>query len=205
MLEERLHILLVEDNPGDVHLFRAMLAEAGRGRFRIAHRGTLAEALGYPASEPLDVALLDLGLPDAAGLEALHRFQKARPALAVVVLTGADDDEKAMAAIAAGAQDYLVKGKVDGELLVRSIRYSRERKRAAEEKERLVRELEDALARVKTLRGLLPICAGCKKVRDDKGYWNEIEVYVRAHSEASFTHGLCPDCVARLYPGIQMP
>jgi PAS domain S-box-containing protein len=75
-----------------------------------------------------------------------------------------------------------------------------ERVRAEEERERLIQELQDALAQVKTLSGLLPICANCKKIRDDGGYWHEVEVYVRDHSEADFTHGLCPKCIKELYP-----
>jgi hypothetical protein len=62
------------------------------------------------------------------------------------------------------------------------------------------RELQEALERVRTLRGLLPICANCKKVRDDEGYWNEVEVYVRDHSEVEFSHSICPDCMRQLYP-----
>lgn len=62
-------------------------------------------------------------------------------------------------------------------------------------------ELREALAQVKTLRGLFPICSGCKRIRDDHGYWNQIEVYIRDHSEAEFSHSICPDCVERLYPG----
>jgi PleD family two-component response regulator len=73
------------------------------------------------------------------------------------------------------------------------------RKKAEEEREKLIRELRQALAEVKTLSGLLPICASCKKIRDDKGYWNQIEVYIRDHSEAEFSHGLCPDCAKKLY------
>jgi len=64
----------------------------------------------------------------------------------------------------------------------------------------LARRVDEALARVKVLSGLLPICSSCKNVRDDKGYWNQIESYVATHSEAEFTHGICPDCAARLYP-----
>jgi CheY-like chemotaxis protein len=75
-----------------------------------------------------------------------------------------------------------------------------QRKKAEEEREKLIRELQQALTAVKTLSGLLPICASCKKIRDDKGYWNQIEVYIRAHSQAEFSHGLCPDCAKRLYP-----
>jgi PAS domain S-box-containing protein len=76
-----------------------------------------------------------------------------------------------------------------------------ERKRAEEEREKLVRDLQKALSEVKMLKGILPICASCKKIRDDKGYWNQVEVYIRDHSEAEFSHGICPECKEKLYPG----
>ena len=75
-----------------------------------------------------------------------------------------------------------------------------ERKRSEEERSRLILELQESLARVRTLSGLLPICASCKKIRDDKGYWNQIETYIKDRSEAEFTHGICPECAQRLYP-----
>ena len=75
-----------------------------------------------------------------------------------------------------------------------------ERKRIEEEKERLILELQNALAQVKKLSGFIPICASCKKVRDDKGYWRQVEEYVSDHSEALFSHGICPDCMKKLYP-----
>jgi methyl-accepting chemotaxis protein len=75
-----------------------------------------------------------------------------------------------------------------------------ERKRVEEEREKLIKDLQEALASVKQLSGLLPICSSCKKVRDDKGYWNQIEVYIRDHSETEFTHGICPECFKKLYP-----
>ena len=74
------------------------------------------------------------------------------------------------------------------------------RKKTQEEKEKIIAELQEAMAQVKTLRGLLPICARCKKIRDDKGYWNQIEIYIAEHSEATFTHGICPECKKELYP-----
>ncbi|MBI4974457.1 MAG: PAS domain-containing protein [Candidatus Omnitrophica bacterium] len=74
-----------------------------------------------------------------------------------------------------------------------------QRKLAEEEREKIILELKDAIAKVKQLSGMLPICAGCKKIRDDKGYWNQIEIYIRDHSEAEFTHGLCPDCARKAY------
>ena len=79
-----------------------------------------------------------------------------------------------------------------------------ERKRTEEEKEKLILHLQKALAEVKQLSGLLPICASCKKIRDDKGYWSQIETYIRDRSEAEFTHGICPDCFKKLYPDIEI-
>jgi PAS domain S-box-containing protein len=76
------------------------------------------------------------------------------------------------------------------------------RKQAEEERERLVRELQEALASVKTLRGMLPICSSCKKIRDDAGYWTQVESYIMLHTDAHFSHGLCPECAKELYPGI---
>jgi hypothetical protein len=73
-------------------------------------------------------------------------------------------------------------------------------KQADEEKSKTISELRKALVRVKTLSGLLPICASCKKVRDDQGYWNQIEAYIEAYSEAQFSHGICPECAEKLYP-----
>ena len=79
-----------------------------------------------------------------------------------------------------------------------------QRKRQDAERLQLIQELTEALARVKTLSGLLPICASCKKIRDDKGYWQQVETYIRQRSEADFTHGICPDCAERLYPEFKM-
>jgi len=79
-----------------------------------------------------------------------------------------------------------------------------ERKHAEEEKDRLLNELKDALSKVKTLSGLLPICSYCKNVRDDKGYYHQIESYIRDHSEASFSHGICPACAKEQFPELDL-
>ena len=71
------------------------------------------------------------------------------------------------------------------------------------EREELIRELREALANIKTLRGLIPICAHCKKIRDDKGYWQQVETYLRQHSEVEFSHGLCPECMKAFFPGVE--
>jgi PAS domain S-box-containing protein len=79
-----------------------------------------------------------------------------------------------------------------------------ERKRAEEERELLITELQKALSEVKTLTGLLPMCASCKRVRDDGGYWNQIEAYFKTRSDVQFSHGLCPECITKLYPGMDI-
>jgi Na+/melibiose symporter-like transporter len=79
-----------------------------------------------------------------------------------------------------------------------------ERKRSQIEKDHLIVELKEALRKIKTLSGFLPICATCKKIRDDKGYWNQIESYIETHSEAEFSHSICPDCAKKFYPDIDI-
>ena len=75
-------------------------------------------------------------------------------------------------------------------------------KEGKRQRENMISRLQEALAKVKTLKGLLPICASCKKIRDDKGYWKQLETYLKEHSDASFTHGLCPECLNKLYPEV---
>lgn len=75
-----------------------------------------------------------------------------------------------------------------------------ERRKAEVEKEQIILQLQEALNRVNTLSGLLPICAACKKIRDDDGYWHQVEEYIMDHSEVDFSHGICPDCIRKLYP-----
>jgi len=94
-------------------------------------------------------------------------------------------------------QPYIVNGKVAGFIGV--ARDITRRINLEEGQKKLIGKLQDALARIRTLRGLLPICSSCKKIRDDKGYWNQIEAYVSDHSEAEFSHSICPDCIKKLY------
>lgn len=91
------------------------------------------------------------------------------------------------------------------ELLYSIVHDIGERKKMEEEKEKLINELRDALAKVRTLSGLLPICSSCKKIRNDKGYWTQIESYILEHSGAEFSHGICPECIKKLYPEYSQP
>jgi PAS domain S-box-containing protein len=138
--------LLVEDNPADARLIREMLKESPAGTFQFQHVGRLDSALERLRQETFDVVLLDLGLPDSQGMETLTRAQEASGGAPIVVLTGLDDERFALEAMRAGAQDYLVKGGFDSELLLRTIRYAVQRKRAEEEVRRLNAELEQRVA-----------------------------------------------------------
>lgn len=127
MRELDLSLLLVEDNPGDARLFREMLADGRPHRITLTHVQTLAEAETFLASSRADMIMLDLGLPDAQGAEAVRRAHAASPHVPLVVLTGSDDEELAGQALHAGAQDYLIKGQLDSRGLIRALRYAVER------------------------------------------------------------------------------
>jgi diguanylate cyclase (GGDEF)-like protein/PAS domain S-box-containing protein len=121
-------VLLIEDNPGDARLLREMLKEEGSNHIHLTHVGCLSDGEKHLAQHAVDVVLLDLGLPDAQGLEAVRRAQSAAPHVALVVLTGRDDESLAMQVLQEGAQDYLVKGQIETRGLLRALRYAIERK-----------------------------------------------------------------------------
>lgn len=149
-----LRVLLVEDDDGDAILFEDMLSLADLD-VAVARERTVAAA---EARLPGDVTcvVLDLGLPDADGLAALHRLREAAPGVPMLVLTGLSDTARGLEAVAAGAQDYLVKGRVDGELLARSIRYAVERQRAESVQAQLTAASLAAEENARLERGLLP-------------------------------------------------
>ncbi len=162
--EKRIGVLLVEDDDGDARLVEDALAEV-LPRAHIVRARTLAEAIAA-LSLAIDCALLDLGLPDASGLEAVARLRSHTPAPPLIVLTGLADEAAGVTAVQAGAQDYLLKGNVDGHRLARSIRYSIGR-RQAEEAERKLLLAEAQAHEVNRLeRGLAP-----KPLLEDASVW----------------------------------
>lgn len=136
MNETPTHVLIVEDNPGDARLIEESLREA-RGAFVVEHADRLAHALERLRDGGVDVVLLDLSLPDASGLETFRRASEHAGEAAIIVLTGLDDEQMAVAAVNAGAQDYLPKSRIDGDVLGRSITYSIERHRLVTELRKL--------------------------------------------------------------------
>jgi PAS domain S-box-containing protein len=145
-MNERFCILLIEDNPADVDLIREMLSNSDPMIFQIESTASLSEALTRLKENGIDLILLDLGLPDSFGLETFHNIHKAAPHIPVIILTGHDDRETGRAAVREGAQDYLIKGQIGGNLLARASLYAVERKqseislRQAEEKYRSIFE-----------------------------------------------------------------
>lgn len=188
-----IRVLVVEDNPTDVRLLRQLLTDTGAVQFDLTHAERLSQALEYLKDRVFDVVLLALGLPDTRGLDGVVRILEIADATPIVVLTLLNDERVGLRAVQKGAQDYLIKGEYSGKLLLRAMRHAIERNT-------LRRELEEALAEIKTLKGLLPICGGCKKMRRDKGYWSEVEAYFAKPSGAQFNHRGCPVCAPKFYP-----
>ena len=125
-------VLLIEDNAGDARLMREYLADAAGASFQIEHVITLTQGLERLAAGGVDVVLLDLSLPDSPMPDTFRRVHEAAPSVPIIVMSGLDDEKFAMQTVQEGAQDYLVKGHVDTRLLVHSMRYAIERKRAEE-------------------------------------------------------------------------
>jgi len=153
---DRLRLLLVEDDEGDAFLVSELL-RAEDPSIVVRHVRSLGEAVQALASDPPDCVLLDLGLPDASGLDALERLRAVHPGVAQLVLTGDRDVQRGVDAVAAGAQDYLIKGNVDGEDLRRAVLYAVERRQADDVRGRLQAAEMLAEEAMRLERGLLPV------------------------------------------------
>ena len=204
--EER-RILVVDDHPYNLRVLTNTLNEAGYQTL-IANSGD--RALYQIANQPPDLILLDVMMPGIDGFETCRRL-KANPDTApipVIFMTALGDIDNKIMGFEVGAVDYITKPfqikevlvRVNTHLTIARLQRQLEVKNAQLQKKN--DELEAALGMVKQLSGMLPICANCKKIRDDEGYWKDVAVYVRDHSEAEFTHGICPDCIEVLYPGL---
>jgi AmiR/NasT family two-component response regulator len=196
----RVQVLIVDDDFLVVEAVQEILERLGYAVVGKAANGR--QAVEDTRTLRPDVVLMDIKMPEMDGLEAAQQIQDCCPT-PVVLLTAHETQELVEQASAAGVGAYLMKPPQAREV-ARAITIALARFSDLMELRRLNAELQDALAQVKTLSGLLPICASCKKVRDDRGYWHQVEVYIRDHSEAKFSHGICPDCAKSLYPGIEL-
>jgi DNA-binding NtrC family response regulator len=202
-MEQKLRILHLEDSGNDAELIRENLADGGID-CEIALVETREDFVAAIERGGFDLILADYKLPLFDGLSALAIRQEQCPDVPFVFVSGQIGEERAIESLKSGATDYVIKDKLSRLVpaVNRALAEAKERtrrKQAEEDREKLVHELQEALARVKTLSGMLPICASCKKIRDDKGYWSQIESYISTHSDAEFTHGMCPDCEKKAY------
>jgi len=167
-----------------------------QGRF-LDVNDAYCQLIGYSRDELLTMRISDV--------ETVERLEETAQHIQRIMETGGSRFETRHRGKDGGIIDIEVSvnyTKIGSGRLYVFLRNITERKRMEEEREKLIRELQDALANIKTLRGLLPICSYCKKIRDDKGYWNRIESYIQDHSGAEFTHGMCPECWKKHYPDL---
>src|SRR6202166_3093600 len=129
MKERALHVLLVEDNAGDVRLLREMFSKEKPGSFELTHLIRMSEAEIHLAKGGVDIVLLDMGLPDGHGLDTVRRAHAAAPGVPLIILTGLDDEALAPEAMMHGAQDYMIKGQIESRALPRALRHAIERHR----------------------------------------------------------------------------
>ena len=206
-------ILIIDDSVDNRMLFKYILENAGYTDVLTA--GSALDAfkiLGMEnpseADSVVDLILMDIMMPEMDGIEACRQIKSVERLrdIPIIMVTARTEEKDIEDAFSVGAMDYITKPLRGIELLVRSrsaLNLKKEidhRKNREQELLNLNRELKNSIETIKTLRGLIPICANCKKIRDDKGYWNQIETYIQKHSEAEFSHGICPECARKLYP-----
>ena len=199
-------ILVADDDPDVLLLFSTLLEDEG---YEVYEATTGKGCLDAAQSHHPYLVLLDVVLPDMTGVEVCRQI-KTEPELRgtfVILVSGArvSSDHQAEG-LDVGADGYMVKGVTNREFLARiqalvRIKRAEDALREREKEQRkLISELEKALAEIRTLKGLIPICASCKKIRDDEGFWHQLEVYIGKHTDAVFSHGICPECAEELYP-----
>jgi PleD family two-component response regulator len=191
-------IMIVDDIARNIQVLASVLDKAGY-RVAAAANGRQALAMIEPLSP--DLVLLDIMMPEIDGFEVCRRI-KASAAIShipVILLTARTDAEDVLTGFRAGAVDYITKPFNTKELLAR-VRTHVLLKKARDTNGQLIADLQEALAHVRTLSGLIPVCPDCKKVRTDKGFWQQVEDFVSTQCNAAFSHGICPECLIKHYP-----
>ena len=204
-LPAQLKLLVIDDDDiARMNVERMLGKSDAEGRdYRFVMTRSKAEGLAALQAEQFDCLLLDFRLPDGDGLELLAEAAATHLRLPpTVLMTTLNDRQTALKALSLGAQDYLVKGEFTQAMLVRAIQYGIQRDQLVQERDRLLRELQAAIENIKTLKGLLPVCSSCKKIRDDSGYWDAVDSYIVKHGLATVSHSLCPTCIRQMYPGM---
>ncbi|HEU4506121.1 MAG TPA: response regulator [Nitrospira sp.] len=207
-------ILIVDDSPDQQALLRSILGKAGHADVLSADSARDAARVlnldGESTAEKIDLILMDVLMPEQDGVETCRQIKRCAHLedIPVIMVTAKSDLSNLQDAFAAGAMDFISKPVNSIELLARVssallLKQEMDRRKNRElELRRSNEELQKALKEVKVLRGLIPMCASCKKIRNDGGFWQQLEEYLGEHSEAEFSHGLCQPCIKKLYPGV---
>lgn len=222
--ERKFTILIIDDHDEFRRMLERLLVQNG---YDVISASGVTEGVNLFLRNTTDLVITDIQMPGKNGVELLQEIKSIDEDVDVLVLTGHSDENTAISCLKLGAFDYLLKPLDNTELLLLAVARAIDkklleefikqqkadlsklnlelvtevklRKEAEEEKDEIIEELKNALAQVKKLQGLLPICSSCKKVRDDQGYWNEIEHYIEEHSDAQFSHGICETCAEKMY------
>jgi sigma-B regulation protein RsbU (phosphoserine phosphatase) len=194
-----MRILIAEDDFTSRMLLAGVLTKGGHEVTETVDGVDACRVMLLPDAPGL--AIIDWMMPGLDGLEVVRRIRALktdRPPY-IILLTTRSGKPDIATGLNTGADDYLVKPFDAGELHAR-IEVGRRMVEMQDSLAARIGELRQALEQIKTLRGILPICMHCKKIRDDRGYWNQVETYIRDHTDAEFSHGICPECKVRLYP-----
>ncbi len=197
MSGEKQKILIVDDTPANIQILNETLKDDYEIYFAMNGKDALQNAQTLIP----DLVLLDIMMPGMDGYEVcgvLKRNSLLKD-IPVIFITALNQENHETRGLGLGAIDYITKP-FNPEIIKLRVNNHLELKRHRDALALRNEELREALSKIKTLSGLLPICASCRKIRDDEGYWSQIEAYVSRHTDAEFSHGICPDCAKRLYP-----
>jgi phosphoserine phosphatase RsbU/P len=192
-------ILIAEDDSTSRAMLAAVLRKNGH---EVVETRDGAEALRFmEADDAPRLAILDWLMPEMDGLQVCRRLRSAASGNPpyLIILTTCAGSGAVVEGLDAGADDYLVKPYNSSELLAR-VHVGQRIVALQDALADKVHQLSDALAKIKTLHGILPICSFCRKIRDDEEGWRLLEEYVSAHADVLFSHGICPDCLQKMYP-----
>ncbi len=196
------NILVVDDNPDNLRLLTGLLSDY---HYKVRSASSGQRALATIRKETPDLILLDIMMPGMNGFEVCKELKENEQTadIPVIFISALDEISNKTDAFSVGGVDYITKPFNSQEVLARIKTHLTMRKLVINLQEKNL-HLQQALDEIKTLRGIIPICSNCKNIRDDKGYWYQIEVYIKDHSDADFTHGMCQDCAKKLYPDLDL-
>jgi phosphoserine phosphatase RsbU/P len=187
------NILIAEDDPVSSYMLETTLSKWGY-RVTIANDGDLALQTLQQKDAP-QLVILDWMMPNLDGIELCRKLREdpAKQSTYIILLTAKSDKKDVVIGLDMGADDYITKP-FDSEELRARVRVGARMVELQNILANRITQLEDAMANVKQLQGILPICSHCKKVRDDQNYWQQVESYISTHTDAQFSHSICPEC-----------